>query len=318
MPRERLLVAVIAAIALLALAAGAASLEDPLVFDQGDGAADAPDPAPGNGSESRWNIDSPDQSFIDLPQQSIPSICVGPLYEFGPLAVVLLIVALAALIWVISSSLTAVALSIGVTPFLFVMYALLTIGCRDLEGQPLPGEGSSPGEGGDQAGQGLGEGATPGEVLDIATEPLVLLLGLALVGMLAAAIAMRGIGRDAPPERRDPSPSEEEAKELARIAGTTADRLAPGPAGDGELENEVYRAWREMTDALDVDSPETATPGEFAAAAIEAGLDPRDVNDLTALFETVRYGDRPATTDRERRAIETLRRIERQYGEGSR
>lgn len=99
---------------------------------------------------------------------------------------------------------------------------------------------------------------------------------------------------------------------LGRAAGDAADRIEGGT----DVENEVFRAWRTMTDRLDVDSPST-TPAEFAAAAVEAGLDPEDVSELTALFEEVRYGGASPTPEREARAVAALRRIERTHAGGS-
>ena len=69
-----------------------------------------------------------------------------------------------------------------------------------------------------------------------------------------------------------------------------------------------------MTAALDVDSPGTTTPREFQRTAVEAGMDRSDVAELTELFESVRYGGLEPTDERERRAVETLRRIESDYG----
>ncbi|MBV0923852.1 DUF4129 domain-containing protein [Halomicroarcula limicola] len=101
----------------------------------------------------------------------------------------------------------------------------------------------------------------------------------------------------------------EDPTALGEAAGRAADRIAD----DAPLDNVVYRAWREMTDALDVPDPETSTPGEFQAAAVDAGMDSEDVAVLTDLFETVRYGDQPATEERERRAERALRNVERTY-----
>jgi len=80
----------------------------------------------------------------------------------------------------------------------------------------------------------------------------------------------------------------------------------------------VYRAWAEMTAELEVDRPESSTPGEFATVAVDAGMAPEDVDRLTELFEEVRYGGHAPTDDREQAAVETLRRIESRYSdEGS-
>lgn len=94
-------------------------------------------------------------------------------------------------------------------------------------------------------------------------------------------------------------------------AGRAADRLLADT--DAAVTNEVYRAWREMTRVLDVSRPASSTPQEFAAAAIDAGLDPADVETLTDLFERVRYGDERVTGDRAETVATILRGIEAQY-----
>ena len=71
----------------------------------------------------------------------------------------------------------------------------------------------------------------------------------------------------------------------------------------------------EQTETADPEiSQELPTPGEFAAAAVDAGIDREDVVELTGLFERVRYGSEAATADREARALDALRRIDDQYG----
>jgi hypothetical protein len=71
-----------------------------------------------------------------------------------------------------------------------------------------------------------------------------------------------------------------------------------------------------MTEALDVDRPASSTPAEFASAAVAAGVDEEPIDELTAVFERVRYGGEDATADRERRAVAALRRIEERHGGG--
>ncbi|WP_435363363.1 DUF4129 domain-containing protein [Haloarchaeobius sp. DYHT-AS-18] len=100
---------------------------------------------------------------------------------------------------------------------------------------------------------------------------------------------------------------------IGAAAGRAADRLETSTAVD----NEVYRAWREMTRHLDVPEPESSTPAEFAEAAIAAGMTRDQVTELTALFEEVRYGGEDPTTDRESRAIEALRAIESAHASGA-
>jgi hypothetical protein len=150
---------------------------------------------------------------------------------------------------------------------------------------------------------------------DTTVHPAILVLGGVLVVVLGVALLLtRGdvdeglvetveTDGDEGPDRHD------SLEAIGRVAGQAADRID----GAGAFENEVYRAWAEMTAELDVDRPDSSTPGEFATEAVEAGMAPEDVDRLTDLFEKVRYGGRDPTADREQRAIETLRRIEDQY-----
>jgi hypothetical protein len=89
-------------------------------------------------------------------------------------------------------------------------------------------------------------------------------------------------------------------------AGDAADRIAAG----ADVDNEVYRAWREMTDHVALPAPETSTPAEVAETARNAGVSPERVDALTDLFREVRYGGADATEDREQRALDALRAIE--------
>lgn len=136
--------------------------------------------------------------------------------------------------------------------------------------------------------------------------PLVV-VGVAVVAILLhrrRSVVQGDDGEGGSMERSDDAA----ASALGRTAGRAADKLDE-PADD----NAVYWAWQEMAALLDPDDPETTTPREFASRAMAAGLTRDDVEDLTRLFETVRYGDRQATADRERRARDLLRRIETTY-----
>jgi hypothetical protein len=197
-------------------------------------------------------------------------------------------------------------------PTVVVVGAILLLG-RLLAGENAPLDAEIPpittGSGGVGGGSGTGAGSGAG-TLEL-SPPLVLAaaLGIGLVGL--ALVAVRGDSAGGNEE----NPGEEEAAAAAvgRAAGRAADRLEDGT----DLDNEVYRAWREMTDLLDVDRPAASTPGEFAEAAVAAGLGRADVEDLTRLFEDARYGGREPTADEEGRAVETLRRIERRYADGA-
>jgi hypothetical protein len=137
---------------------------------------------------------------------------------------------------------------------------------------------------------------------------LAVVFVLALVG--AGLVLVRATGDDEFTPEPAPAPeTAPSAEAVGRVAGAAADRIARGAVAD----NEVYRAWREMTDHLDVSNPQSSTPTEFADAAIAAGLAPEDVTALTDLFEAVRYGDAEVTEEREERAVEALRNIETGY-----
>ncbi|WP_276271122.1 DUF4129 domain-containing protein [Haloarcula litorea] len=163
---------------------------------------------------------------------------------------------------------------------------------------------------------GSGGNGTQGGAASAVTTPGTLTLaavgGTALLATLAAVVLLRSTGHERwPGGERDEGIDEdavetEETAAVARAAGRAADDIA----ADADPENAVYRAWHEMTDALDVADPDSATPREFADAAVEAGIDDRHVETLTTLFEAVRYGDRPVTEERAARAEAALRAIE--------
>jgi hypothetical protein len=137
---------------------------------------------------------------------------------------------------------------------------------------------------------------------------VVLLVGIALAALVvsrgdALLERVEGEGRTREPER--------DLRDLGRVAGAAADRLA---TEETNVENEVTRAWRQMVDLLDIRDPQADTPRAFANAAIEAGMAHDDVAELTELFEAVRYGGRPASADRRERALAAFRRIEETYG----
>lgn len=141
---------------------------------------------------------------------------------------------------------------------------------------------------------------------------------LLILGAVVAAVAYRfGRGDDGDTTAdSDESEAESETDDEGSLAavGRAAGRAADDVATDPEPANGVERAWRDMTAELSVDRPESATPSEFADAATAAGMSEADVDELTELFERVRYGGAEPTTERRARATAALRRIERRYG----
>ena len=150
---------------------------------------------------------------------------------------------------------------------------------------------------------------------DSVFDPPMVLAVLGVVVVLLAAVAFRATGDDEPPEEtriddQTADTDEEVLGALGDVAGDAADRIDDAV----DVENEVYRAWREMTTYLDVENPESSTPAEFAAAAEAVGMDDAHVAELTDLFREVRYGGADANEDREQRAVDALRDIEATYG----
>jgi len=203
--------------------------------------------------------------------------------------------------------------------FLVVFAGILLFGLviQDIEFQPSvsnetgagqPGDGAQPGAGAPDQGGGGESNGSPVSALLLTVVFLALLLvaystvGRAVGGSGAASTETEGTGSEAP-----------SATSLGEIAGRAADRIE-ADTDQTAADNEIYRAWQEMTTRLDIEREATTTPREFETRAVEAGLAPDDVQELTALFETVRYGGEAVTDDRERRAVTVLRRIESRYG----
>jgi hypothetical protein len=161
--------------------------------------------------------------------------------------------------------------------------------------------GASPG-----GGSALGPADQEGSTNTTVPTAVLALLAIGVVGVGLLVLRTADASLDPEPAVGDDHTADDQRTAVADAAATAADELAAG----ADLDNAVYRAWREMTAALDVTDPETSTPGEFAAAAVDAGFDREAVTDLTQVFEEVRYGGQPAAGDRERRAEAALRRIQ--------
>ena len=151
-------------------------------------------------------------------------------------------------------------------------------------------------------------------ITNLPAEAVLGVFGVVLVGTAAALYRASGGDTISDIDERDPEADDADPftpRDLAAAAGRAADRLE---AHNADVDNEVYRAWWEMTSMLDVADPDTATPGEFADAAVDAGMGPDDVAELTRLFEEVRYGRRDPDS-REKVALSVFRSIEHAYGE---
>ena len=250
-------------------------------------------------------------SLIPLPdpEPTEPTTLDIPFVEFILLALVVTLVALLVYAAVFERDLFRRVVAVA-APFvlagilaylLFVVLGDLSLGSSP--GQPgFLGGGSTPD--GPPGGGDTGESPSPSLPLG-----LLAVLGLALAGVALVVRRVRGASGEPGADGGADHERDDRAAAVGRAAGRAADRLE-----EGEADNEVYRAWREMTDLLDVEDPETSTPGEFADAAVDAGLGGEAVHELTRLFEDVRYGDAPPAAYGDRAAA-VFRRIEAQYAE---
>ncbi|CCQ34257.1 hypothetical protein HLRTI_002201 [Halorhabdus tiamatea SARL4B] len=178
----------------------------------------------------------------------------------------------------------------------------------------LTGPGSDVGFGQD-AGAGPPGGADGiAPEVGVSTPPSAFLLGIIAVVAVLALVVLFGLSTDEGPSEPDADVADDATPETLTPIGAAAGRAAAEIQDETtSTSNAVYRAWVDMTDALDVPNRAATTPGEFADVAIEAGMAPRDVEELTRLFEDVRYGDAPVSAARERQATDALRRIESTY-----
>jgi hypothetical protein len=289
--RDGVRTAAVAALGVLAVAFAAATLDSAVGGGVRRGGAPSDAGAGGGGG-------APAVPTAGAPGE--PTVTVGP----ELLAALALVVAVAVLAYTYRRRRDVFGVLVG---------AVVVVGLAALLVELLPSQRVPPGSTGVGNGSVVplpvgGEGVEGRPASPVA---LPLLVGL-LVALAAAVFAVTRRRRQSGAEAADDGADEaDEAAAVGRAAGRAADRIE----GDETAENEVYRAWRELTALLDVESPETSTPGEFSRAAVEAGLGREDVDELTRLFEDVRYGDREPSGEYEERAVAVFRRIERRYAE---
>ncbi|WP_254537039.1 DUF4129 domain-containing protein [Halomarina litorea] len=299
MNRERLTPVLLALLAVLALAGAAATLDSARSGSlAGDGAGT------GFGDSDAREVD-----FGNPPPPETP--VTAPAYPHL-LALVfagaVLVSLVAAAVWVYREGVDAlkqlVALVVPVAVLLVLLYLVFLAN--------LGGASGIAGAFGSRLPQFPGGGSSGGASAAVSSSPPVVVAALLAAVLVAVLlVVVRATGDDAVEPVADPEPDDRttEVAAIGEAAGRAADRIE----GETTFANAVYRAWREMTDPLDLPR-ETSTPGEFAAAAVAAGMGREDVRELTDLFEATRYGGVSADETRERRAVEALRRIEREYG----
>lgn len=305
--RNRIVVLVVAAVCIAGLALAAATVSTPSAEEQpgdGSGLATPTDSDTGQGTGSKSGDGLPD-AFLYAGVVIFTVTALTALYYLAKAlnvrTVVVVVVALALLIGV----------SMLVLSTILDLSEFLSGGSGEVRPPPTPTPGA--GSGGD-GGNGRVATESPAQNTDV---PIVLLGAFGVVALVLVAAIYRFSGTDTDVDVSTAAEEDDEQTGDVRAVGEAAGRAADQLEDDTEtVENTIYRAWREMTDALDVESPRTTTPEEFADAAIEAGMAPDDVRELTWLFEAVRYGDAGVTDEREQRAREALRRIQETYAGG--
>ncbi|MXV62770.1 DUF4129 domain-containing protein [Natronorubrum sp. JWXQ-INN-674] len=294
---------VAAACAIVAIALAAATVRSPLETGS-DGSGSGATPGDGSGGQPP-------------PPEQVSDGTVPPFLE----ALIYLVIGLLAIVFVwylITHRRDAIKLiAIG----LVVALIMVTLSVALLELSSLFGSEMTPEEGG-EFGEESGDGDSPGsdgELTPITGGPLLALLALVTVIFLGGLFLSRGSDESAATaaERTADGTDSQATAETAAVVGTAAGNAADRIEDTADVENAVYRAWREMTRPLEVDRPESSTPREFARAATDAGMDRDHVGELTQLFEDVRYGDASTTPEREARAVAVLRRIEAEYAEST-
>ncbi|WP_049898738.1 DUF4129 domain-containing protein [Halococcus agarilyticus] len=289
----------IAVLAVVALGVGAATLDQIDAGGEGVGISDGDDTGPGSGEAVDFGQPGPIEMENPL---SIPPVAVR-------LLAALFIIGLLVGLYAWRDDLRELAAVFGFTAIavllLYLLYNWIGSGSQ----------GGKQGFSGDREFELPGGGTVSDGAQTVTTDPtaLTVIVGVVLlVAIVVLLLFVRGSGRtEADAETAAEDPEADVTASVGRAAGRAADRIAD----EGEARNEVYRAWEEMTDHLDVANPGSSTPGEFARAATDAGMTRGDVDELTDLFRTVRYGGRRVTDDRESRAVTALRRIEREYAE---
>ncbi|MFC7072116.1 DUF4129 domain-containing protein [Halovenus rubra] len=305
--RDRLVPVAIALLCIVAVGIGAASLSQPADSNGGNGFFGDGDTAETNSTTG----DSPPRSEAQSGQQQAAqgdTQCISG-WDSTSLGVILLatVLALSALVGIHEGSVMA---GIVVLPVLAIPAVLLMTGLFGFIGCAQPGQQATAAvqENGtvvqngtsfnNAFGSGEGEGSLTSRLQIVGTFLVIVTV------LLAGAFYVQRRDSD---EVADDHPTQ--VSDIAAAAGEAADEIEHVSADT----NGIYRAWAKMTEVLDVDHPETSTPQEFADAALAAGLNADDVQELTELFETTRYGTTSITSDHEKRAEDALRRIEREH-----
>jgi len=152
-----------------------------------------------------------------------------------------------------------------------------------------------------------GGGSSSAEAVDTATQgmPALLLILGTLVTLAVVVLLLQNLlsGDDDGPAVSTGGGSDDETDLSGPVHVDTGTAMA-----DVDATNDVYRAWRDLASEVDGVDLRTHTPAEVADRASERGFDQQAVRTITDLFEEVRYGQRPPTSERESRARSALDR----------
>lgn len=144
-----------------------------------------------------------------------------------------------------------------------------------------------------------GGGGGSGGLRDTASEtglqltPAVAFAVIVVVVVLLVLLARNSEDDDTIPST-DPDPDGGPVESSGSAGGGT-------DIGRPPADNEVYRAWLSLADAADANA-RRATPEQVADRAVDAGVDETAAREITALFESVRYGGAEPTGGIEERA----------------
>ena len=294
---------------IVAISMGAATLDSAELLGASDGdiIIEPPDPATevGDNGEVDGNDTIDRDGDIDRDSFALTTCITFLDSTLGLLFVVAIVIGLVAVLYAQFNF--AIALFGGwvVAPPAFLVYLLATDCTGGGDRIPVQPNGQS-------ALDSAGQTIIP--AFDVPLWAMVLLIGGVFV--VAGVVIYRSLQADPLIDEPTAEGDEGDLNAFAEAAGRAADRIELASAS---VDNAVYEAWVEMTELLDESDP-SYTAGEFADAAIDAGMERTDVEELTELFNEVRYGGHSAG-DREDRAVEILRNIESSYrslsGEGS-
>lgn len=294
---------VIGLLSIIALSLAAATLTSPVAVDGnlGFGGGDGIDDPPSSDESVGVPLNTSDRAG----EGGTPvDICVEPLNEIPTGALLLGFVLVGGSI---SYALGGVGVAVAVVTIgfwtLVVAVLVLTAGCPTGGMEPetvLPSEAEMDLEDG-----GLVDDEGGGETQPVPI-PSIILLAVVAIGILGVILGLRNNNATAADEST-PEPTSTTSPVAGHTQGArTAESV---PWNDRSPENTIYQAWTAFVTSLDVAEPQTTTPAEYAAIALDAEYDNRGVRELTGIFQAVRYGVIEPTTERSDEAVAALRAI---------